>query len=87
MVNVYVSLETCFHDTHLFVLEIQTGISTGRTVPVKGLDTPTYSRGFLYLYYVLHCRIIVKTSQLWNNTWNHVVTKKVLNKLKYILYI
>jgi hypothetical protein len=30
--------------------------------------TPTHSRVFLYFYYVLHCRIIVKTSKLWNNT-------------------
>ena len=31
------------------------------TVPVKSLDTPTHSRGFLYFYNVLHCRIMVKT--------------------------
>ena len=55
------------------------------TIPVKSLDTPTHSRVFLYLYYFLHCRIIVKTSKLWNNIWNHVVTKKVLNKSKHIL--
>uniref|UniRef100_A0A8C7NZY0 EF-hand domain-containing protein n=1 Tax=Oncorhynchus mykiss TaxID=8022 RepID=A0A8C7NZY0_ONCMY len=42
------------------------------TVPVKSLDTPTHSRVFLYFYYFLHCRIIVKTSKIWN----HVVTKK-----------
>ena len=54
------------------------------TVPVKGLDTPTHSRVFIYFYYFVHCRIIVKTSTLWNKTWNHVVTKKVLNKSKYI---
>jgi hypothetical protein len=41
--------------------------------------TPTHSR--VYLYYFLHC-IIVKTSKLWNNTWNHVVNKSV--KSKYI---
>ena len=41
------------------------------------LDTPTYSRVFLNLYYFLHCRIIVKTSKRWHNTWNHVVPKKV----------
>ena len=46
-----------------------------RTVPVKSLDTLNYSRVFLYFYYFLHCRIIVKTSKLWNNTWNHEVTK------------
>ena len=57
------------------------------TMPVKGLDTPTNSRAFLYLYYFLHCRTIVKTSILWNNTWNHVVTKKGLNISKYILYL
>uniref|UniRef100_A0A8C7T4S5 Exocyst complex component 2 n=1 Tax=Oncorhynchus mykiss TaxID=8022 RepID=A0A8C7T4S5_ONCMY len=34
------------------------------TVPVKSLDTPTHSKVFLYLYYFLHCRIIVKTSKL-----------------------
>ena len=39
------------------------------TVPVKSLDMPTHSRVFLYFYYFLHCRIIVKTSQLWNNTY------------------
>ena len=33
-------------------------------VPVNSLDTPTPSRVFLYLYYFLHCRIIVKTSKL-----------------------
>ncbi|CAB1347760.1 unnamed protein product, partial [Coregonus sp. 'balchen'] len=31
------------------------------TVPVKGLDTPTHSRVFLYFYCFLHCGIIVKT--------------------------
>ena len=31
------------------------------------LDTPTNSRIFLYLYYFLHCRIIVKPSKLRNN--------------------
>jgi hypothetical protein len=36
---------------------------------VKRLDTPTLSRFFLYLYYFLQCRIIVKTSKLWNNTY------------------
>jgi hypothetical protein len=40
----------------------------------------------LFFYNFLHCRI-VKTSKPWNNTWNHVVTKKVLNKSKYILYL
>ena len=38
--------------------------------------TPTHSRVFLNF---LHCRIIVNSSKLWNNTWNHVVTKKVLS--------
>jgi hypothetical protein len=33
------------------------------TVPVKSLDTPTHSRVFLYFYYFIHCRIIVKTSK------------------------
>ena len=43
----------------------------------------TYSfRVFLYLYYFLHCRIIVKTSKLCNNTWNHVVTKKSVKQIK-----
>ena len=33
------------------------------------VDTPTHSRYFLYFFiYFLHCRIIVKTSKLWNNT-------------------
>ena len=39
------------------------------TVPVKSLDTPTHSRIFPYFYYFLHCRIIVKTSELGNNTY------------------
>jgi hypothetical protein len=37
--------------------------------------TPTHSRDFLYFYFFLHCRIIVKT--------NYEVTKNVLNKSKY----
>jgi hypothetical protein len=41
----------------------------GYTVPVKSLDTPTHSRVFLYFHYLLHCIIIVKTSNLWNNTY------------------
>ena len=49
--------------------------SRTHTVPVKSLDTPTHSMIFLYFDYFLHCRIIVKTSKLWNNT-------KVLNKSK-----
>ena len=65
------------------------------TISVKSLDTHTHSTVFLYFYYFLHCRIIVKTSTLWNDTYgfflpwimNHVVTKKVLNKSKYILYL
>ena len=36
---------------------------------VKSLNTPTHSRVFLYFYYFLHCRLIVKTSKLWNNTY------------------
>ena len=56
------------------------------TLPVKSLDTPTHTRVFLYLSYFLHCIIIVKSSKLWNNTWNNVVTPpKKLNKSKYIL--
>jgi hypothetical protein len=46
----------------------------------QSLEPPTHFRVFL------HCRIIVKTSKLWHNTWNHVVTQKVLNKSKCILY-
>ena len=42
---------------------------TGCRVPVKGLDTPTHSRVFLYFYYLLRCKIIVKTSKLLNNTY------------------
>jgi hypothetical protein len=42
---------------------------TLHTVTVQGLDTPTHSRVFLYLYYFLLCRIIAKTSKLWNNTY------------------
>jgi hypothetical protein len=53
------------------------------TVPVKSLDTPTHSRAFLYIVlFVLHCRIIVKTSKSWNNTWNHVVTKKTVKQIQ-----
>ena len=64
------------------VMWVASGVH-GRTpiLPVKSFRTPTHSRVFPYFYY---CRIIVKTSKLWNNTWNHVVTKKVLNKSKYI---
>ena len=36
------------------------------TLPVKSFRTPTRSKVFLYF---LHCRIIVKTSKLWNNTY------------------
>ena len=43
---------------------------TGGTLPVKSLDTPTHSRVFLCFYYFLHCRIKVKTSHLWNNTYS-----------------
>ena len=49
--------------------------SPGGTAPIKRLDTPTHSRVFLYFYCFLHCRIIVETSKLWNNTFNHVVIK------------
>ena len=52
------------------------------TVPVKSLDTPTHSMFFLYLYYFLHGRIAVKTSKLWNNTWNYVVTKIIVKQIK-----
>ena len=52
------------------------------TVPVKSLDTPAHSRVFLYFYYFLHCIIIVKTLKLWNNTGNHVVTKKGVKQIK-----
>jgi hypothetical protein len=31
---------------------------------VQYLDTPTHSRVFPYFYYLLNCRIIVKTSKL-----------------------
>jgi hypothetical protein len=51
----------------------------GHTYSFKGF--------FLYYDYLLHCRIIVTTSKLWNNTWNHVVTKEVLNKSKYKAYL
>ena len=35
-------------------------------------------QGFFFIfYYFLHCRIRVKTSERWNNTYvNHIVTKK-----------
>ena len=45
--------------------------------------TEGFSRVFLYFYYFLHCRMSLK---LWNKTWNHIVTKKVLNTSKYIWY-
>ena len=47
--------------------------------------TPTHSRVFLYFYYFLHCRIIVKTSKLWNNTL--CSNQKVLNNSKHTLYL
>uniref|UniRef100_A0A4W5RWP0 Potassium voltage-gated channel subfamily H member 7 n=1 Tax=Hucho hucho TaxID=62062 RepID=A0A4W5RWP0_9TELE len=34
------------------------------TLPVKSFRTPTHSRVFLYFYYFLHCRIVMKTSKL-----------------------
>jgi hypothetical protein len=37
-------------------------------LPVRRLDTPTHPWGFLYFHYFLHCRIIVKTSKIGNNT-------------------
>ena len=45
------------------------------TVPVKRLSTPTHSMVLIYFYYFLLFLLILKTSKLWNNTWNHVVTK------------
>jgi hypothetical protein len=39
---------------------VVTGVPVSK-VPVKGLDTPTHSMVFLYFYYFLHFRIIVKT--------------------------
>ena len=47
-------------------------------MPVKSLDTSTHSRVFLYLYYFLHCRIIVKTLNL---EITHVVTKKSVKQI------
>ena len=41
----------------------------GQTVPDNSLYTHNYSTFFLYFYYFLHCKIIVKTSTLWNNTY------------------
>ena len=55
------------------------------TVPVKSLNTCTHSRVFLYFCYFLHYRKIVKTSKLWNNTWNHVVTKESVKQIFHIL--
>ena len=48
----------------------------------------TYSfKGFLYFYYFPHCRIVLKTSTPWNNSYGYILTKKVLNKWKYILFL
>uniref|UniRef100_A0A673YFZ9 SET binding factor 2 n=1 Tax=Salmo trutta TaxID=8032 RepID=A0A673YFZ9_SALTR len=41
-----------------------TGTVHTHTLPVKLLDTHTHFRVFLYFYYFLHCRIIVKTSRI-----------------------
>ena len=68
-------------------VKTETHRRTSGTLPVKHFRSPTHSRVFLYFYYFLHCRIRVKISKLENNTWNRVVTKKVLNKSKYILYL
>jgi hypothetical protein len=58
------------------------------TVPVKGLDTSTLSRVFLYF---LLFPALQNNSEDINtrkrHTWNPVVSKKVLNKSKYILYL
>ena len=70
------TLKTFYHgykDTHPPKSQIN-----GYTAPIKGLDTYSF-KGFSWF---LHCIIIVKTSKLWNTTWKHVVTKKVLNKSK-----
>ena len=58
-------------------------------VQVKGLDTPTHSRVFLYWYYFLHYRIIVKTSKRWNYTHGIINTKKSVKQIKidFIFYI
>ena len=42
----------------------KTGMSTGEV-----LLCPLRSKVFLYLYYLLHCGIILKTSKLLNNTY------------------
>jgi hypothetical protein len=47
------------------------------TVPVKSLYfVHRLISAYILFCNFLHCRIIVKTSELWNNTWNHVVTQK-----------
>ena len=54
------------HHPHQYVLKC---VQIKCTVAVKSLDTPTHSRDILYFHYFLHCRIIVKTSTLWKNTY------------------
>jgi hypothetical protein len=53
-----------------------------RIVPIKSLDTPTHSRVFLYflkLFSTLQNNSDDIKTMKWH-IWNHVVTKKVLNK-------
>ena len=69
MMNVLHLLQMHCNTTVFLCLERHSIKYPKHTVPVKSWDTPTHSRVFLYLYYFLHCRIIVKTSKLWNNTY------------------
>lgn len=39
---------------------------------------------FLYFYYLLHCRSVLKISILWKNARNYVINNK---KFEYVLYI
>ena len=51
-------------------------------VPVKSLDTYSF-QGFFIFYYFLHCRIIVKTSKLWYNTYGIMsYPKKSVKQIK-----
>uniref|UniRef100_A0A8C7UJP1 SET binding factor 2 n=1 Tax=Oncorhynchus mykiss TaxID=8022 RepID=A0A8C7UJP1_ONCMY len=49
-----------------------TGTVHTHTVPVKSLNTYSF-QGFSLFYYFLHCRIIVKTSSLLNDTYGIIL--------------
>ena len=49
-------------------------------------DTYSFQSFFIFTIF-LHCRIIGKTSKLWNNTWTHVVTQKSVKQITNIFDI